>query len=286
MLLTNRGLRCGSATATTLAVSWDAVADTDLYYVALAAHKGGAPYALQTTEVPNTTLIDLVPNQTYHVTVRSHPSSENIVWGWRAPEAEVVCMTAAVRLHAPHSLRRQGLAPSERAIALTWSPAVVPPSGAHQVEAPTTAKHYHHHQVGVRRLGGGGLAEGAWRWEPAAAPVAAPVAAPAASVAAAAARRGLEQPQQLQSQPQYTHELVGLAPGAMYEVVVRDAATGEVSDPLLMRTSTVGAMHVAAYRISEYTMDVDFLENHDAASLDAIPVYVQNGGAMNESAIG
>ena len=281
LLLPAGGLRCGSATATTLAVSWDAVADTDLYYVALAAHKGGAPYALQTTATPNTTLLDLVPNQTYHVTVRSHPSSDNIVWGWRAPEAEVVCMTAAVRLHAPHTLRRQGDAPSERAIALTWSPAVVRPSGAHQVEAPTTAEHYHHHHVGVRRLGGGGLAEGAWRWEPAAASV----AAPAASVAAAAARRGLEQRQQLPSQPQYTHELVGLAPGATYEVVVRDDATGEVSDPERMRTSTVGAMHVAAYRISEYTMDVDFLENHDAASLDAIPVYVQNGGAMNESAI-
>ena len=159
LLLPAGGLRCGSATATTLAVSWDAVADTDLYYVALAAHKGGAPYALQTTATPNTTLLDLVPNQTYHVTVRSHPSSDNIVWGWRAPEAEVVCMTAAVRLHAPHSLRRQGDAPSERAIALTWSPAVMPPSGANQVEAPTTAEHYHHHHVGVRRLGGGGLAE-------------------------------------------------------------------------------------------------------------------------------
>ena len=120
MLLSAGGLRCGSATATTLAVSWDAVADTDLYYVALAAHKGGAPYALQTTAAPNTTLLDLVPNQTYHVTVRSHPSSDNIVWGWRAPEAEVVCMTAAVRLHAPHSLRRQGNVPSERAIAPGW----------------------------------------------------------------------------------------------------------------------------------------------------------------------
>ena len=117
----------------------------------------------------------------------------------------------------------------------------------------------------------GGLAEGAWRWEPAAASA----AAPAASVAAAAARRGLEQRQQLQSQPQYTHELVGLAPGAMYEVVVRDDATGEVSDPERMRTSAVGAMHVAAYRISEYTMDVDFLENHDAASLDAMPLQLR-----------
>ena len=282
------GLSCGSATATTLAVSWDAVADTDLYYVALATHKGGVPCALQTTSTPNTTLIDLVPSQAYHLTVRSHPSSDNIVWGWRPPAAEVVCMTAAVRRHAPHSLRRQGDAPSERSIALTWSPAAVPPpGGAHQVEAPTAALHHHHH-VGVRRLGGGGGTMGgapmggAWRWEPAAS-----VAAPAASVAAAAARRQLEQQQQQQIQPQqeHAHELIGLAPGATYEVVVRDEATGEVSDPLRMRTSSVGAVHVSAYRISEYTMDVDFLENHDAASLGAIPVYVQNGGAMNETQI-
>ena len=50
-------LRCGSATATTLAVSWDAVAD--LYYMALAAHKCGAQHHV----------LDLVPNQTYHVTL-------------------------------------------------------------------------------------------------------------------------------------------------------------------------------------------------------------------------
>ena len=42
---------------------------------------------------------------------------------------------------------------------------------------------------------------------------------------------------------------------------------------------------VAAYRISEYTMDVDFLQNHDAASQGAMPVYAQNGGAMNETEI-
>ena len=214
------GLSCGSATATTLTVSWDAVAHTDLYYVALAAHKGAVPYALQSTSTPNTTLIDLVPNQAYHLTVRSHPSSNNIVWGWRPPAAEVVCMTAAVRVRAPHSLRRQGDAPSERSIAITWSPAAAPPSGAHQVEAPTA------HHVGVRRLGGGAPTGGAWLWEPAAS-----VAAPAASVAASAARRQLEQQQQQpqQQQQQYHHELVGLAPGATYEVVVRDEASGEVS---------------------------------------------------------
>ena len=42
---------------------------------------------------------------------------------------------------------------------------------------------------------------------------------------------------------------------------------------------------VAAYRISEYTMDVDFLQNHGAASKGAMPVYAQNGGAMNETEI-
>ena len=38
-------------------VSWDAVAD--LYYMALAAHKCGAQHHV----------LDLVPNQTYHVTL-------------------------------------------------------------------------------------------------------------------------------------------------------------------------------------------------------------------------
>ena len=83
------------------------------------------------------------------------------------------------------------------------------------------------------------------------------------------------------------HTLRNLAAGAAYEVVVRvnrgvgggvDGGGGgerrKVSDPERFRTSATGATHTTAYRISEYTFDVDFLENHDAASPLAMPVYV------------
>jgi hypothetical protein len=33
-----------------------------------------------------------------------------------------------------------------------------------------------------------------------------------------------------------------------------------------MRTATVGAIYTESYRISEYTFDVDFLDNHDGAN--------------------
>jgi len=36
------------------------------------------------------------------------------------------------------------------------------------------------------------------------------------------------------------------------------------------------------YRISEYTFDVDFLDNHDTGTYESIPLYVQNGGGYSE----
>ena len=226
--LASSAVTCGAAGATTLVVSWDAVLDTDLYYVALSSSPGVAPYALQTSATPSLTLIDLVPEKKYHITVRSHPSTENIVWGWRPPTAEVVCKTKAASKQAPHSLQRLGDAPSERSIAVTWNPALAP-NGT----APNAT-----HQVGVRFIGG------TWRWE-----------------LATTARQ---------------HELTGLAPGSLYEVAVRDEATGELSELMQARTSAVGAVHTLAYRISEYSMDVDFLENHDAVSWRALKLGTHN----------
>lgn len=81
------------------------------------------------------------------------------------------------------------------------------------------------------------------------------------------------------------HELQGLASDEWFEVSVRDARGGQ-SEPLRMRTAAVGTLHTMAYRISEYNFDVDFLENHDGCGdRRAMAAYVQNGGAMNESAI-
>eukprot|EP01045_Picozoa_sp_COSAG04_P035620 COSAG04_NODE_8302_length_993_cov_1.342282_2_plen_102_part_01 len=76
---------CGAATATTLSLSWGEEPATDLYYVAIARDATTRPLALQTTPTSSITLIDLVPDTEYFLTVRSHPSEFNVVWGWREP---------------------------------------------------------------------------------------------------------------------------------------------------------------------------------------------------------
>lgn len=46
--------------------------------------------------VPEITLIDLVPSTEYYLSVRSHPSENNIVWGWRESlDAPKLCTTTA-----------------------------------------------------------------------------------------------------------------------------------------------------------------------------------------------
>jgi hypothetical protein len=81
------------------------------------------------------------------------------------------------------------------------------------------------------------------------------------------------------------HTFYDLMPGSLWQVVVRDDMTDRLSDPLEMRTSSQGALHSVAYRVSEFLFEPDFLGNHDAADKLAMPVYVQNNGAKNESLV-
>ena len=52
------------------------------------------------------------------------------------------------------------------------------------------------------------------------------------------------------------------------------AATAESRAPPPFGRTAAGSQFVRAYRISEYSFDVDFLPNHDAASIDAMPLYL------------
>lgn len=155
-----------------------------------------------------------------------------------------------------HSLARVGDAPSEDSISITWTLAL---------PSPSPAVH-----VGYRKLEGDGVGvvvandDTSWQWEP----VTARDEANATAV----------------------HTLKNLVPGSVYEVVVRSSIGGGggtmlLSDPFRVRTSAAGATHTTAFRISEYTFEVDFLQNHDAASPLAMPVYIQNNGGMNETSI-
>lgn len=145
---------CSDATATTLKVSWAEEPLTDLYYVQL-SDTDGKPYALQTTAVPSITLIDLVPDTEYTLSVRSHPSEFNIVWGWRPAGLAFKCKTTSERADAPHQLRRVGDRPHESEISLRWSPAAA-------AAATATGSTATSHSVGFRLEGGAD-----WHWEPA-----------------------------------------------------------------------------------------------------------------------
>ena len=224
---------CDDATSTTIAVSWDAVDQTDLYYVALHMTPTAPPFALQTTDRPSVTLIDLRPATAYYVTVRSHPSESNIVWGWRSPSPAVRCTTSVTMQDRPHLLRRVGDKPEPHAVSVAWDPS-------------SSASADQMHDVGIRQVG-----SAVWSWHS------------EASLAARDVRSG-RRSRELRVE--------GLTPGSTFEVVVSDGASGLLSEPLVLRTSAVGALHTRAYRASEYSFDVDFLENHDAASRTAMPV--------------
>ena len=218
--------------------------------------------------LPQIVLIDLVPATQYYLSVRSHPSEYNIVWGWReSTDAPSVCTTAATRTDRPHSLARVGITPSSDSVTLTWSPPK--PSAS----SPQSTQQHRRTSVGYRRVGAGGDvgtlgAADAWRWEEVHAKHAghhAKFQADAESASLVPSQNSTNTNVDTHRQPEQ-HTLKGLAPGSVYEVVVSNDNGVTVSDPYRMRTSVTGATHTTAFRISEYTFEVDFLQNHDAAS--------------------
>ena len=155
---------CSARTATTLSVSWAEEPETDMYYVQLSDPQGPAdarPYALQTTPSASLTLNDLVPDTEYTLSVRSHPSQFNIVWGWRPASPSFKCRTAPERADAPSQPQRVGNSPHVSEIALQWRP-------AQTASAATTTPH----SVGVRRAAPDSASGSGWRWEPADSPTA------------------------------------------------------------------------------------------------------------------
>lgn len=251
------GVSCVGATSVSLTVSWPAVEDTDMYYVALSETAGGNPFLAHTVEAPGNgtgsvtaTVDDLLANHPYWVTVRSHPRANRIVWGWRSPvAAAILCATKPEPRGAPRGVARVGNAAAHE-FSLTWLPPAAEASPARSAGPATN----HTYSVGVRLVArelvpsdtGSDTATRAWSWSPV------PPGALEATIR-------------------------NLPAASTMEVTVRTDATGVASDPVLFRTTRAGSRYNTLYRISEYTFDIDFLQNHNSADLESMGIYVYHG---------
>jgi len=64
-------------------------------------------------------------------------------------------------------------------------------------------------------------------------------------------------------------EIRGLVSGSAYAVLSRLRGEKGTSDAVLLRTLRSHVRYTEVYRVSEYTYEVDLLDNHDSASHDA-----------------
>lgn len=191
-----------------------------------------------------------MPSTSYYLTLKSHPDTEpTIAWapGWREPSAVIKCTTAASPASAPHTVTRLGELDTAM-FGVQWmhhDPAARFELGLLAVGT-----------VAAEHAGWASAPAEAWDWS------GAQVQLHATEPGLGAARRATVQ---------------GLAPGHTYFVKIRAvaaaAATAE-SDPVPFRTAAAGAVYTTMHRISEYAEDVDFLENHDSASPEAMPLYL------------
>jgi hypothetical protein len=211
----------------------------------------------RTTANTTVTLIDLAAKTTYYLAVRSHPSTEpTIAWapGWRDLSTIVPCTTAA--RPAISDVRRVGEL-AETSVGLAFD--VV-------AEGELAASHF---EVGVLRAPSLDTAESTGAWS-----------ATQTDYSWTLLDLDLTAPSTAMSsgRASYSGTVTGLSSGSTFFVVVRPggrgAANSTMSDATMFRTAATGSLYTVVHRISEYAEDVDFLENHDSASVEAMPLYL------------
>ena len=232
---------CSDETAVSLSTSWagGSTAESDLFYVAIAATPDGQPFALQTSAQPSTTIHDLLPSTDYYLSWRAHPQAQtaagrNIGWDWGNYTAPVKCTTKATDESAPSHPQREGDL-AETSISVRWAPPTALPA-----TAGAALEHVAGHRTGPAAP---------FTWVPASA------TAEGSGVLRAVLR--------------------DLAPGATHEVVAAVRLPGgEIrrGPSVPMRTAAPAVRYTPMVRVSEFTNDIDFLDNHDSATSAALAV--------------
>lgn len=230
---------CTLATDISLSTSWGGGQPgvSDLFYVAIASGPNKKPFALQTSATPTTTIHDLLPSTDYYLSWRSHPQSQtvagrNIGWDWSSYSPSVKCTTKAADNRVPSNLRRTGVL-ARTSINVSWTA----PVGA----TGSVVQHLAGHRTD---------AANPFTW------VAASTTTESSILRAS---------------------LLDLQPGSTHETVagVR-LANGDVKRGPVVPMRTAAALPATRYtklvRVSEFTDDVDFLDNHDSATSAALAV--------------
>lgn len=227
----------------------------------------------RTSANTSVTIIDLMPSTTYYVSLRSHPASEpTIAWapGWRPLSASVSCTTAPAPVIFGVN-RAGGLA--ETSISITFH--VDTAASMMRAALRGSVIDPSNFDVGVVRMPSFQLAESMGAWD-----ITHDRYTWLRGEAVVVATQDTTNQVADSSSAMLSANISGLEPASTYFVVVRmtTAENGtttpfQASDPEMMRTASQGMLYTVTHRISEYAMDVDFLENHDSASVEAMPLY-------------
>ncbi len=228
-----------NSTSVAMTVEFDGVPSTDLYYLALSASNASKPFALQTVAPPAR------EGDTVRLTV------EDLV-----PDRSY---WLRVRSH-PESEATIAWGPGWR----DYGPAVECRTQAVQPQAPGR----------VRRRKGTDLDSSSVvvAWDP-----------PAATNAAGEGFRVWWQAAGGDAAPSFvavppgaqSANITGLTPRTALRFHVEALPSGRRSDGVTLRTGAADDRRWdRVYRISEYSFDVDFLSNHDSATVDAMPLYL------------
>lgn len=222
-------------------VQWLPVPESDHYGLYLAMTDDSPPFALRTSTESSVLVDDLYPNTTYFFSLKSHPISEpTISWGpgWSDYSEIVRCTTKPPPREAPIALHREKELFSDH----FWLGWMLPDICIEQGLNACTC------QIEICSLN---LRNSNCEW------------------------RSLA----VQHESTQLHLLQDLESDSNFEVVVscenlKRNKTNLKSDPYRFRTAGQEVMYSTMYRISEYSFEVDFLENHDAASVNAMPLYL------------